>query len=55
MEYWNNTRPDLNDSDGDSISMRREGIGQMTTLYERDWNLSDGREVFKYEIGRAHV
>ncbi|PXY71630.1 MAG: hypothetical protein CXX80_12840, partial [Methanobacteriota archaeon] len=50
MEYWNNTRPDMNDSDGDSISMRREGVGQMTTLYELDWNLSDGREVFKYGI-----
>lgn len=48
MEFANATRPDLNDSDGDSTAMRREGTGQTTTLYELDWNLSDGREVFKY-------
>ena len=48
MEYWNGTRPDSNDSDADSVAMRREGTGQVTTLYEQDWNLSDGREVFKY-------
>ena len=51
MEYHNNTRPDLTDSDGDSIIMRRTASGadtQVTTAYEVDLNLSDGREVFKY-------
>ena len=51
MEYMNGTRPDLTDSDGDSIVMMRVADAldeQSTTSYELDLNLSDGREVFKY-------
>ena len=48
-EYLNGTRPDLNDSDNDSILMiHTPGAGNTTVSYARDWNLSDGREVFKY-------
>ena len=51
MEYRNGTRPDLTDSDGDSSIMKRVGNAlddQLTISYEKDLNLSDGREVFKY-------
>ena len=51
MEYMNNTRPDLTDSDGDCVVMNRTASGvdsQVTLAYEIDLNLSDGREVFKY-------
>jgi len=48
MEYLNGTRPDLNDSDGDSVSYWTRVSGVTVLDHQRDWNLSDGREVFKY-------
>jgi len=48
MEYLNGTRPDLNDSDGDSITYWTRASGFTVLDHQRDWNLSDGREVFKY-------
>ncbi|MDE0857320.1 MAG: hypothetical protein OSA38_01985 [Candidatus Poseidoniaceae archaeon] len=50
MEWDNQTRPDLNDSDGDSITYTTELVNGAVTSHERDYNLSDGREVFKYGI-----
>lgn len=48
MEYDNGTRPDLNDSDGDSVAYITETLNGQVVRHERDHNLSDGREVFKY-------
>ena len=48
MEYDNQTRPDLNDSDGDSVTFNTEVSNGQVTSHTRDYNLSDGREVFKY-------
>ena len=50
MEYLNGTRPDTNDSDSDSVTYNTEEIGGVVQSHLRDWNLSDGREVFKYGI-----
>jgi len=50
MEWDNQTRPDLNDSDGDSISYTTTVVNGAVTAHDRDFNLSDGREVFKYGI-----
>ena len=48
MEWDNETRPDLNDSDKDSESyVTIVSNGQVTEHYQ-DFNLTDGREVFKY-------
>jgi hypothetical protein len=52
MEYDNGTRPDSNDSDGDSVVMIHQPdpvVPNGTLSYYRDWNLTDGREVFKYQ------
>ena len=48
MEYLNGTRPDTNDSDGDAITFNTEVNSGSVVSHDRDWNLSDGREVFKY-------
>ena len=48
MEYDNDTRPDSNDSDSDSESFITETMNGMVTSYYQDFNLTDGREVFKY-------
>ena len=48
MEYDNNTRPDLNDSDADSRSYITETLNGEVTAHYQDYNLTDGREVFKY-------
>ena len=45
MEYDNQTRPDLNDSDGDSKSFITETLNGEVTAHYQDFNLSDGREV----------
>ena len=50
MEWDNDTRPDLNDSDEDSISYSTVAVNGVVVLHEQDFNLSDGREVFKYGI-----
>jgi hypothetical protein len=50
MEWSNETRPDLNDSDGDSITFNTELSGSQVISHDIDYNLSDGREVFKYGI-----
>ena len=50
MEWNNETRPDLNDSDGDSITFNTELSGSQVVSHDIDYNLSDGREVFKYGI-----
>jgi hypothetical protein len=50
MEYLNGTRPDLNDSDGDSVTYNTAISNGNVSSHDRDWNLSDGREVFKYGI-----
>jgi hypothetical protein len=50
MEYLNGTRPDSNDSDSDSVTYNTETSNGVVTSHDRDWNLSDGREVFKYGI-----
>ncbi|HIL66145.1 MAG TPA: hypothetical protein EYG33_08295 [Candidatus Poseidoniales archaeon] len=48
MEWLNGTMPDTNDSDNDSISyITNINSGSVVSHY-LDWNLSDGREVFKY-------
>ena len=48
MEWDNETRPDLNDSDKDSEAyVTIVNNGQVTEHY-KDFNLTDGREVFKY-------
>ena len=44
MEYDNQTRPDLNDSDSRTFITRRTVV----VSHVRDYNYSDGREVFKY-------
>ena len=48
MEYDNDTRPDSNDSDSDSESYITETMNGMVTAHYQDFNLTDGREVFKY-------
>lgn len=48
MEYDNDTRPDLNDSDGDSRTYITTVVNGLVTSHVRDYNYSDGREVFKY-------
>ena len=48
MEYDNQTRPDLNDSDGDSITYITTVENGAVVSHVRDYNYSDGREVFKY-------
>ena len=50
MEYLNGTRPDSNDSDGDAITFNTEVNAGVVISHDHDWNLSDGREVFKYGI-----
>ena len=50
MEWNNNTRPDLNDTDGDSIIYNTQTSNGLVISHEIDYNLSDGREVFKYGI-----
>ena len=54
MEWNNNTRPDLNDTDGDSIIYNTQtsfsGLNRQVISHDIDFNLSDGREVFKYGI-----
>ena len=50
MEWNNETRPDLNDSDGDSITFNTQLSGSQVISHTIDYNLSDGREVFKYGI-----
>ena len=50
MEYLNGTRPDSNDSDNDSVTFNTILLDGNVTSHDRDWNLSDGREVFKYGI-----
>jgi hypothetical protein len=48
MEYMNQTRPDLNDSDGDSVTFITTIVNGVVVSHVRDYNYSDGREVFKY-------
>ena len=48
MEYDNDTRSDSNDSDSDSESFITETMNGMVTAHYQDFNLTDGREVFKY-------
>lgn len=48
MEYDNETRPDKNDSDSDSISYITTVENGAVVSHVRDYNYSDGREVFKY-------
>jgi len=48
MEYDNQTRPDMNDSDGDSRTFITTVAGGVVQSHVRDHNYSDGREVFKY-------
>ena len=48
MEYLNGTRPDSNDSDSDAITYNTVVTGGIVQSHDRDYNLSDGREVFKY-------
>jgi hypothetical protein len=48
MEYNNETRPDLNDSDEDSRTFVTTVENNVVTSHIRDYNYSDGREVFKY-------
>jgi hypothetical protein len=50
MEWNNETRPDSNDSDNDSITFSTEFSGGQVVSHQIDYNLSDGREVFKYGI-----
>ena len=48
MEYDNQTRPDLNDSDEDSRTFITTVENGAVVSHVRDYNYSDGREVFKY-------
>ena len=48
MEWDNETRPDLNDSDKDSESYVTTVSNGVVTEHYKDFNLTDGREVFKY-------
>ena len=49
MEYGNGTLPLSNDTDKDSILMEPKfSITGSVTSYDRNYNLSDGREVLKY-------
>ena len=48
MEYLNGTRPDTNDSDNDAVTFNTVLNSGQVVSHDRDWNLSDGREVFKY-------
>ena len=48
MEYLNGTRPDTNDSDNDAVTFNTLVSSGQVVSHDRDWNLSDGREVFKY-------
>ena len=45
MEWDNQTRPDMNDTDGDSISYTTTVVNGAVVAHDRDYNLSDGREV----------
>ena len=48
MEYDNETRPDSNDSDSDSSSYITTVQNGAVISHVKDYNYSDGREVFKY-------
>jgi hypothetical protein len=48
MEWDNSTRPDQNDSDKDSVTYTTVVVNGIVTSHTQDFNLSDGREVFKY-------
>ena len=48
MEYDNETRPDLNDSDEDSRTFITTVENGVVVSHVPDYNYSDGREVFKY-------
>ncbi|MEE2812086.1 MAG: hypothetical protein VX320_02595 [Candidatus Thermoplasmatota archaeon] len=49
LQEWNTgTHPIANDSDGDSVIMVRTEVGGVTTGYDNDWALLDGREVYKF-------
>ncbi len=48
MEWDNSTRPDQNDSDEDSVTYTTVVVNGIVTSHSQDFNLSDGREVFKY-------
>ena len=48
MEYLNGTRPDSNDSDRCCYFQHNTEFRQVVS-HDRDWNLSDGREVFNME------
>ena len=48
MEYDNETRPDLNDSDEDSRTFITTVENGVVISHVPDYNYSDGREVFKY-------
>ena len=48
MEWGNSTNPVENDSDADSVTYNTETSGTTVISHVRDWNLTDGREVFKY-------
>ena len=51
MEFDNGTRPDLNDTDADSVNWVRvadPNDNSITLDYYRDYALTDGREVFKF-------
>jgi hypothetical protein len=48
MEFENETRPDSNDSDSDSISYITTVENGEVISHVQDYNYSDGREVFKY-------
>ena len=46
ISEWNG--PDSNDSDSDAITFNTILNSGQVVSHDRDWNLSDGREVFKY-------
>jgi len=50
MEWDNSTRPDMNDTDQDSIAYSTVVSNGVVVYHQQDFNLSDGREVFKYGI-----
>ena len=48
LEWQMGTLPISNDTDGDSVQMVRDVSNGMTVGYDRSWELTDGREVYKF-------
>ena len=48
LEWQMGTLPISNDTDGDAVQMVRDEANGLTVGYDKSWQLTDGREVYKF-------